>query len=369
MPAAARIPALLILVLTLVMLVIGLNPRGFDGGNGVDWGPESRGVHFDRGIAYTTPDLDRARLDGDGAVWTWQVALRAEPREAAGFGVVAGLYSGADSGQLQIAQWRRTLVVMAGDDYPHRLRGQRLSYELGDDDDVLVLSIVRDAGGATLYVGGQAASRNPRVDWPPLGAPAPARLVLGSTVTGSYPWRGTLLGTAVYDQALTAKQVRGGFRGWESTSDTRLPRPLLAYDLGELPDRRAASTGRLATELVFPPAFVAPELRALSWPGQWWPLRRALLLDMTVNLLGFVPFGFCAAWLAGAFPGRGARLAPAVAVAAGVLLSLSIELIQVWLPTRDSSLLDLVMNGIGTGVGAAVFMLARRQRRRRYGTP
>jgi VanZ family protein len=55
-----------------------------------------------------------------------------------------------------------------------------------------------------------------------------------------------------------------------------------------------------------------------------------------------------------------------LAVAAGVLLSLTIELVQVWLPTRDSSLLDLLMNGLGAAAARwrfrreTVFALRRR---------
>jgi hypothetical protein len=374
MPNGARIPALLTLALTLVMLVVGLNPRGFDGGNGVRWEDGVPGTHFARGIAYTPAVLDRARLADGGREWTWQVALRTEPRQAPGFGIIAGLYSGSDSGQLQLAQWRRTLVVMAGDDYAHRDRGARLSYEIGDGDDVLWLDIVQGSDGATLFVNGHPVARNPRAGWPPLGTPAPARLVLGSTVSGQYPWRGTLLGVAVFDHALPADELRDGFAArhldgdpprLEQTPQHR-PEPLLAFDLTEVSDRRVPSSGHVATELSIPPAYVTPELRALTWPSQWRPPSRSLVIDVVVNLLGFIPFGFCATWLAWAALG-GARevaahgrilvAAAVAAVLAGVLLSLLIELVQVWLPTRDSSLLDLLMNGLGTAIGAAVFAL------------
>jgi hypothetical protein len=363
MPTAARIPALLTLALTMVMLVVGLNPRGFDGGNGVYWQDGMPGAHFARGIAYTAPVLDRAQLAGDGQTWTWRVTLRAEPREAPGFGIIAGLYSGADTGQLQLGQWRRTLVVMAGDDYAHRERGPRLSYEIADSDDVLRLDIVQGADGATLFVNGQPAARSPRAGWPALGTPAPGRLVLGSTVTGQYPWRGTLLDVAVFDRALTADELHPGMVTAAQDGDPaprHRPEPLLAFDLSTVADRRVPSSGHLATELNIPPAYLAPELRALSWPSQWRPLSRALVIDVVVNLLGFIPFGFCAAWAAWQALGRGIGVAVVLAVAAGVLLSLVIELVQVWLPTRDSSLLDLLMNGLGTAIGAAVFALRRR---------
>ncbi len=39
---------------------------------------------------------------------------------------------------------------------------------------------------------------------------------------------------------------------------------------------------------------------------------------------------------------------------AGLVISLSIELLQVYLPSRDSSLLDLIMNALGSVIGAIV---------------
>ncbi|NTV84832.1 MAG: VanZ family protein [Bacteroidales bacterium] len=43
-----------------------------------------------------------------------------------------------------------------------------------------------------------------------------------------------------------------------------------------------------------------------------------------------------------------------MAMIAGFAVSLSIELTQVWLPGRDSSLLDLTANTVGSTIGAAM---------------
>jgi VanZ family protein len=44
-----------------------------------------------------------------------------------------------------------------------------------------------------------------------------------------------------------------------------------------------------------------------------------------------------------------------ITVLLGFVFSLAIELLQVYLPTRDSSLLDLICNVVGTLIGVIIF--------------
>ena len=83
--------------------------------------------------------------------------------------------------------------------------------------------------------------------------------------------------------------------------------------------------------------------------------------DVTINLLGFIPFGFffSAFLIKTTNPRRGVSYFIVAMVGAG--LSLSIELIQAWLPTRDSSLIDLICNSIGTILGIVTFQVFRKE--------
>jgi VanZ family protein len=88
-----------------------------------------------------------------------------------------------------------------------------------------------------------------------------------------------------------------------------------------------------------------------------------LLSDLIVNLLGFVPLGFLIGlWLTQV--GRPRSWACLVlAAAVGCTVSLTIEVTQVWLPGRDSSLLDLIANTAGTAIGGAMGSLQYIRRR------
>jgi len=79
--------------------------------------------------------------------------------------------------------------------------------------------------------------------------------------------------------------------------------------------------------------------------------------DILVNVLAYAPFGFFLA-LAGRDRSDLRRLAAAVGVAA--ILSFMMETLQMFLPTRDASVVDLASNVGGAAVGAVVAVMFNR---------
>ena len=63
--------------------------------------------------------------------------------------------------------------------------------------------------------------------------------------------------------------------------------------------------------------------------------------------------------LSGIFSHRSVIIAPLVAVGFGVLM----EIAQVFIPSRDASILDILINGVGVIVGLGLFLLIKRFRR------
>ena len=84
-----------------------------------------------------------------------------------------------------------------------------------------------------------------------------------------------------------------------------------------------------------------------GWPGEW---DRYVLRDIILNVFIYMPLGLVSVL---AFRRRRSRsLAAAAAIACGFLLSVSMELLQVYVPSRDPSLLDVLTNTLGTAAGA-----------------
>ncbi|WP_240675544.1 VanZ family protein [Cellulomonas endophytica] len=143
-----------------------------------------------------------------------------------------------------------------------------------------------------------------------------------------------------------------------------LPRPVLAsalavwallvarITLGDAPaDEGTSDAVRAAV------AWLAARGVPITWLG----------LEAVSNVVMFVPLGALALPLLHGGPPRARRplLAAALVVAAGALASAGIETTQATLlPTRVPTVQDVVLNTLGTAVGAAAASLVGRPRRR-----
>ena len=81
-----------------------------------------------------------------------------------------------------------------------------------------------------------------------------------------------------------------------------------------------------------------------AWPRYW------TVFDLITNVLAYLPLGFI--WVPTLQPRHGRFLAAALATALGIGLSLSMETLQNFLPTRVSSNLDFATNSLGALLGA-----------------
>src|SRR6185295_2386173 len=77
-----------------------------------------------------------------------------------------------------------------------------------------------------------------------------------------------------------------------------------------------------------------------------WP-PRFTRSDVAINLLAYAPLGFFVA-LAGR---RTTPVRLTAATATGLLLSFAMETVQMFIPTRDASSMDLICNSAGAGIG------------------
>ena len=83
-----------------------------------------------------------------------------------------------------------------------------------------------------------------------------------------------------------------------------------------------------------------------AWPRYWTGF------DLAINIVVYSPLGFLLALSLRRVPWRWLQIAIAVLFGAG--LSLGLECLQTWLPSRVASNLDLGCNALGTLLGAAV---------------
>jgi glycopeptide antibiotics resistance protein len=91
--------------------------------------------------------------------------------------------------------------------------------------------------------------------------------------------------------------------------------------------------------------------------------------DLVLNFIGFIPFGFLLAGLLLKASDNSAGTAVLLSFLISFLFSLSIELTQVLLPQRTSSMVDLVLNSLGGLCGAGFALVWRALLRKLKSSP
>jgi hypothetical protein len=168
------------------------------------------------------------------------------------------------------------------------------------------------------------------------------------------------MGFAVYNRVLSAAQVIRSHQTWTGKTP-----PFVSADEGCLgmylfDERKGATIHNKAAfndALVIPEVFEPVQRRILASFRQGFRWNFSYAQDIIINVIGFIPFGFFFSALLFKTT-RQRRLSTCFAVVIlGIGISLAIELSQAYLPTRDSSLTDAVMNAIGTILGVFIYQI------------
>jgi VanZ family protein len=331
--------------------------KGYRPENGADWLPTGGGLRFDgSGVAFTEAffpvgEGSTAQVAG----LTIEMLLHVEEMENAAFRYILSVHGGSDQQQLLIGQWRRWLMVMNGDDYDAKQGLPKIYVDLGAARPRTVwFAVVADGGGTSVFLDGRLVKHHANLH---LGYPSGGgrvRLVLGNSVWAKHGWRGAIQGLALYSHALDEKQPRLHYDQWAAGG-------ALALDRAALPEIfygfEAPVAGRLMNRaadryhLEVPALMRVLKREYLQWPRFGSDSRRHMLSDGALNLAGFVPLGFVLVVLLGRLGDGAARVRWVAAIGVACLLSVFMEVVQAWIPSRDSSMLDWVLNTVGTGLG------------------
>ncbi|MEP7330355.1 MAG: VanZ family protein [Betaproteobacteria bacterium] len=108
--------------------------------------------------------------------------------------------------------------------------------------------------------------------------------------------------------------------------------------------------------------WLSPAAGTPFWPFASWPPRWTRF-DFLANILAYIPFGLFVALT----PRRASPAARAIyALCAGITLSFGLETLQMFLPSRDASLIDLAANTTGTLLGALLAAIVVRSEPARH---
>lgn len=182
------------------------------------------------------------------------------------------------------------------------------------------------------------------------------RLIVGNSPVTTDDWSGEVKGLAIYDRELSANEVLRHFANWTQNVQPDFPRspsPVALYLFREGNGNKVHNQADSATDLLIPERFFVLSGQFLELPWDEFRPDRNYCKDVAINIAGFIPLGFFFYLYFSQL--RGSEHPAVITIALGFVVSLTIEVSQAFLPTRDSGMTDLITNTLGTALGTMAF--------------
>ena len=316
------------------------------------------------GVVYTPEPLTIQRVNWNAPNGSMTLVFKAEAASefTSGVGTIVAFCDEENSLKLLFGQWRSHLIIrtffFANDKRgPYTEIGVRDVLSPGK---VVLISVTSGLTGTTIYQDGELARSIAEVRLLPEGTDFSGyKIYLGNEPEVRAPWEGEIYGLELYDRTLTADEVYQRYRSW-TNNQFKFANPdanaVVKYTFTNVKGMKVSNALNDLNGLLIPKRFDLKQ-RALE-PLIGYEIDAE---DVIVNILGFIPFGFFSMLCL-----RQRKRGPIAGIAVVVLLtgfaiSFGIEVAQAYMPTRNSSLIDLITNFSGTlfGVVAACLMEKR----------
>ena len=215
------------------------------------------------------------------------------------------------------------------------------------------ITITSGTQETAMYVDGALARAFPGFR---LGKDFTGQLVIGTSPVTAHSWPGQLRGLAIYHQELSAEHVLKHYETWTTHGVPELignEHIVALYLFNERAGSVVHNAFRPGVDLYIPQrfsllhqVFLKPFWKEYQPGWGYW-------IDLLLNVVAFIPLGFffCSYWSA-----VRPIIRPALAATVlGLAVSLTIEILQSYLPTRSSGTTDLFTNTLGTFLGVRLY--------------
>src|SRR5581483_11983805 len=345
------------------LLTVGLWPFNFLPKNRVQWLEGHNGIRFIwNGIAYTErlADFSSPSQSAKPPKITIEIWLQPVNQGKRREGEFFSIYNPAQQFNFGLRQQGSSLAVYGWFNHgnaapaPERLILPKVFRE----GDTSLLTMTSGDAGTTIYVNGSPAKTYPNhrlATQSLLG-----QVILGHSPVSYEPWDGNMFGLCVCGTAFDPASVYTRYLR-SMSGNSLIPcaeaRTLAFYSFSEKGSEVITDRSGSHLDLRIPKEFHYLKRKVLESSWSQFSSLWSRISDDAINITGFVPLGA----LLYAFllcSGKRSRLLSMLAtLILGTFLSLGIELLQVYLPSRDSSSEDVINNILGTALGVVIVHL------------
>jgi len=215
------------------------------------------------------------------------------------------------------------------------------------------VTISSNGQGAAVYVNGALVRISP-------GFGLSSKDLTGQLIDGNHPlvddgWQGQIRGLAIYNRELTAAEVLQHYAAWTTNQQAEIKNegPVALYLFNEGMGNVVHNQMNSGADLHIPERYFVLNSPFLETPWDEFQPSWSYCKNVLINIGGFVPLGFFfCAYLSSV---RRLDRAELATIVLGGVVSLTIEVLQSFLPTRDSGMTDIFTNTLGTSIGAMLY--------------
>jgi len=362
-PNSSTLKTWLVILCVLVLgitLGAGLWPFSFHAKNEVWWNPGQAGLHFGN-IGMLISDGKFTGITADTGS-SCSIELWIEPGLTWDSNTILSFYQPGITPRIQVRQNGDDLVFTSSRGVEQTQKKQRNVFVDGvfrkGQRVLLTLTSFHDV--LNIYVNGvlKKSVRDAKIQ----GTDFSGTLIVGSAYDKNLSWTGTFRGLALYDRSLQPKEINEDYDFWQHNREQMAGKSARAYALylfNEQSGERLHNVGKTGPDLVIPKNYFIFEPGFLVPFWKEYRSSREYVKDLAINVFGLVPAGFCFAALFAWLNGRKGSLLYTTLL--GFCVSLTIEILQSFMPTRFSGTTDLITNTTGAMLGAWLYLSAHSQ--------
>jgi VanZ family protein len=325
--------------------------------NDVSWLSQGNGLFLGKhGSLVSASVLSVAEGTQASGSCSFEIWLKPNRVDADGVGMILAFYSPATKvTPFALRQYRSGLVMGRESQKSLPAKSEIYVGEVYDDLRPALVTITSSASGTATYVDGVLKRTAP--NFIVSRRDLMGEMVVGNSPSTSYSWSGDLRGLAIYDHELSPDEVSRGLEDWTTgnylssaqISSGKIEGAVARYVFNEGKGRVVRNQIDAANNLIIPERFFVLNEQFLERPWDEYRPSWRYWKDVLVNVVGLVPLGFF--FYAYFSMIRKVRRAAWLTIAFGFAVSLTIEVLQSFLPTRDSGMTDLFTNTFGTALG------------------
>ena len=318
--------------------------------NAISWLPSGNGLFFgEHGSVVSAGSFDSQGMATDGSC---SLELWLEPRRVRSSGTILAFYRPTkEVTPFALRQSVNELKLDRGSQDRESRRTKIYVEGVFTTLKPIFFTISAGATGTAIYADGVLVKKS--TSFGLSSQDLTGQLLVGNAPSTTDSWSGTVKGIAIYGRELAPSEVKQHFADWTTgkRSDAATSMGLVArYLFDEGKGKVAHNQVDSATDLVIPERFFVLHEEFLERPWDEFRNDWGYWQDVAINIGGFIPLGFFfCAYFSAVWKLKHASW---LTIVLGFAVSLTIEVLQSFLPTRDSGMTDLINNTLGTVLGA-----------------